>query len=253
MEYVVRINLWGAALALALGIGASIVTSTVVAARAIETRTKQQARQQQDVSVRGAARQRVRADLATWSITLRGGGKTLPEAFAQLTKAEDRTRAFLRENGFTGADLATSAIGTSTFFGRDTYGNETREVNGYSLTKSLTVRSAEVAKVGTVAAKVTSLIGEGLEVASSPPAYTISTLADLRVSLTGKAAADARARAEEIVKNAGGTLGAVRDVQVGVFQVTQPDSTEVSNYGQYDTGTIEKDVSVTVNAKFGVE
>ena len=38
-----------------------------------------------------------------------------------------------------------------------------------------------------------------------------------------------------------------------VLQVTQPFSTDVSNYGVYDTATIEKDVSAVVTVTFGID
>ncbi len=37
---------------------------------------------------------------------------------------------------------------------------------------------------------------------------------------------------------------------MGVVQVLPPSSTEVSDYGAYDTSSIEKEVMVTVKASF---
>ena len=50
----------------------------------------------------------------------------------------------------------------------------------------------------------------------------------------------------------GSGLGQLRGVDVGVFQVTSPNSTEVEDYGVYDTSTLEKDVTAVVNVTFGV-
>jgi uncharacterized protein len=41
-------------------------------------------------------------------------------------------------------------------------------------------------------------------------------------------------------------------VNVGVFQVTSPNSTQVSDYGEYDTSTLEKDVTAVVNVTFSL-
>jgi len=38
----------------------------------------------------------------------------------------------------------------------------------------------------------------------------------------------------------------------GVFQITAPNSTEVSDYGSYDTSTIEKTVKAVVSCEFSV-
>ncbi|HRI54143.1 MAG TPA: SIMPL domain-containing protein, partial [Pseudomonadota bacterium] len=71
--------------------------------------------------------------------------------------------------------------------------------------------------------------------------------------ILGEATKDARTRADEIAANSGCSIGEVRQAQMGVIQITQPDSTEVSGYGRYDTSTIDKDVSVVVSLTLGIE
>jgi hypothetical protein len=40
---------------------------------------------------------------------------------------------------------------------------------------------------------------------------------------------------------------------MGVLQITAADSTDVSDYGVYDTSTIEKDMTAVVSISFAVE
>ncbi len=40
---------------------------------------------------------------------------------------------------------------------------------------------------------------------------------------------------------------------VGVFQITEPYSTEISDYGVFDTNTKEKDITVTMNVTFNLK
>ncbi|HPO83031.1 MAG TPA: SIMPL domain-containing protein, partial [bacterium] len=61
---------------------------------------------------------------------------------------------------------------------------------------------------------------------------------------------DAKARAEKIAQSSGQGVGSLRSASMGVVQVLEPNSTEVSDYGSYDTSTIEKEVMVTVRATF---
>ena len=44
----------------------------------------------------------------------------------------------------------------------------------------------------------------------------------------------------------------LRGVNVGVFQVSSPNSTDVSDYGVYDTTTLRKDVTAVVNVTFAL-
>lgn len=64
---------------------------------------------------------------------------------------------------------------------------------------------------------------------------------------------DTRRRAEEIAKNSGMSIEKMVSARAGVFQITEPYSTEVTDYGVYSTSTREKDVTVTVTASFVVE
>jgi uncharacterized protein len=78
-------------------------------------------------------------------------------------------------------------------------------------------------------------------------------LADLRPKLLADATKDALGRAKVLVDATGGKLGGLRDVNVGVFQITAPNSTEVSDYGVYDTSTLRKDVTAVVNVSFALK
>ena len=55
-----------------------------------------------------------------------------------------------------------------------------------------------------------------------------------------------------LIAASGGRLGSLRGVDVGVFQVTSPNSTDVSDYGTYDTSTLRKDVTAVVNVTFAL-
>ena len=49
-----------------------------------------------------------------------------------------------------------------------------------------------------------------------------------------------------------GELGSVRSAQLGVYQVTPRNSTEVSDYGINDTTSRDKDVTAVVSVTFAV-
>ena len=61
---------------------------------------------------------------------------------------------------------------------------------------------------------------------------------------------DAKSRAEKIAEGTGRKVGSVQEASSGVVQVLTPNSIEVSDYGSYDTSSIEKEVMVTVKASF---
>ncbi|RIK67628.1 MAG: hypothetical protein DCC65_05710 [Planctomycetota bacterium] len=253
MEYKVRLGLAATATIVAIAIVVSIVTSTVVASRAYVARGEQAFKSDQLITVKGSTRKRIRSDQAVWQINVRGERKDLAEAFEALEQGVTRVRKFLEDQGFKPHELTLSAIGTTEHHVRDAKGNETRDISAYSLWRGFTVSTTDVDRVFRAAGEVTQLIKEGVHVMSCEPGYYYNGLAALKVELMSEAARDARARAENIASAAGCKVAEVRSAHMGVLQVTQPLSTDVSDYGLFDTSTIDKDVQAVVTVCFRIE
>jgi len=77
--------------------------------------------------------------------------------------------------------------------------------------------------------------------------------AGLKVAKTADAVKDAKSRAQKIAEGTDKTIGTIKTANMGVVQVLPVNSTEVSDYGTYDTGTIEKEVMITVTVLFTLE
>jgi hypothetical protein len=253
MEYRVRVNILSSALAVAAVVGVSIITSVVVASRAYADRSREARKGEQTMSVKGSARQRITSDLGVWRVHVRAEGPDLPAAYAQLERSVELARAFLGAAGFAEAELKLEAIDTNTFYERDAKGNFTRKVEGYALTRSFTISTPDVRKVERAAGDVTRLIKDGVMVTSDAPEYLYTKLPELRVAILGEASKDARSRADEIARNSGCRVAEVRSAFMGPMQVVRPNGTDVSAGGIYDTGTIDKDVTVVVTLSLAIE
>ena len=102
------------------------------------------------------------------------------------------------------------------------------------------------------AERSSSLLARGVPLAADPPQYVYTKLPSLRPRLLAAATKDAQVRARVLVAASGAKLGKLRGVDVGVFQVSSPNSTDVSDYGVYDTTTLRKDVTAVVNVTFAL-
>lgn len=250
---VFRSSIVVACVALAVSLIVSFVTSAAIVGRAVRGFGTDRLDAQRTLDVRGSARLRVNADFATWTATVRTEAASLSEAFVSMERSTARVRDVLAEHGFRDEAVAVGSVVTTTHYRRDAQGQSTREVAAHELSRMVTISSGDVARVAMAAADATELLGEGVRLDAPPPEFLVTTLPDLRVKIVGQATEDARRRAEEIAASAGSRLGPLRSADSGPLQVTRPDSTDVSGYGQYDTSTIEKDVSVTVNVAFSIE
>lgn len=205
------------------------------------------------LSVTGSAKTRVTADSVKWTFNI---SRTVTEeamqsGYAQLARDLVATKTFLTQR-----NVAESEVTISPVFMEEIYKYSPTGDTGpreYTLRQQVIVQSSDVERVTAIAKDTQELVNKGVRLSSQYPEYFYSKLADLRVSLLSDAVKDAKARAKEIAESSGQSVGSLKAASSGVVQVLSPNSVEVSDYGQYDTGSIEKDVMVTVRATFFVK
>lgn len=198
------------------------------------------------VTVTGSAKRQVASDFVVWNASISVEESTTASAVARLDRWVRRTVVVLRQAGIQDAELTVAPVVTERIVGQ--FGEIT-----FLLTRSLQVRSDRIDAVLSAIAASDRLLAEDVPLTARPPQFTYTKLAALRPALTSRATKDALRRAEAIVKITGGKLGRVIDVSVAPFQVTDPGSTEVDDYGIYDTSTQVKEVTAVVNLTLSVK
>jgi len=201
------------------------------------------------ITVTGSAKARIVSDYIIWDAALTSHGKSPQLAAAQLTGWTKRVRAFFDAQGVAGDELTVQPISTESPGSIDENGDK---VTDYRLTRSFEVRSSRVDAIALLAEHSSSLLTRGIPLAADPPQYVYTKLPSLRPRLLAAATKDAQHRAHVLVDASGAKLGKLRGVNVGVFQVSSPNSTDVSDYGVYDTTTLRKDVTAVVNVTFAL-
>jgi len=207
------------------------------------------------ITVTGSARRTVRSDYVTWSGSYYANEMTISKGYEVITRHEQRIREYLHSRHIPDSLIVFSGINTRDMMKpkRGAKGEYQEEFIGYQLTQSFEVHGTQVDSVGVIAKAITHLAAEGFPVGSEAPQFFYTKLADLRVEMLGEATKDAKRRAEQIAESAGGTIGAIRNARMGVFQITAPNSRDVRDSGIYDTSTIEKDITAVVTVTFAVE
>ncbi|HMO82024.1 MAG TPA: SIMPL domain-containing protein [Pyrinomonadaceae bacterium] len=204
------------------------------------------------ITVTGSAKRRIASDLVVWSSGVSAQSPQLSAAYEQLARDIPRIKQYLLSKGIAEEQMTVSSITTTTLKRRDSEYNDTGEITGYSLSQQIEVRSNEVQKIAQIAREATELINQGILIESRAPQYYYTAIGDLKIEMLGEAAKDAKERAERIASSTGNSIGSVRSARMGVMQITAADSTDVSDYGVYDTSTIEKDMTAVVNISFAV-
>ncbi len=230
-----------------VGLGIILGGSFVIAA-ILTMATLFRIRAQSDlVSVTGSAKMQVTSDQAKWttqvSRTVRESN--LKSGYDQIARDIAIAKTFLTGQGITAEEMTVSPISMNEVYQQD----QTAE-KIYSVYQMITIQSSDVQKITAASNNLSKVVGQGVIFASLSLEYYYSKLPESRIALLSQAIDDAKARANELAKNTGNRVGKLKSATSGVVQVQSLNSTDISDYGMYDTSQIEKQITVTVKASF---
>lgn len=236
---------FGAGVALAIG----LVLASIIGGWAF-VRGKQG---DQTITVTGSARKRIKSDLVIWKAGVSYQASSLADAYRSLADNVPKVKSYLINKGIPDNQITISSISSQTLHGRDSNGQETGEITGYSLRQELEVRSNDVDKIAKIAREATELINQGILLESNAPEYHYTKLGEEKVTMLAEAAKDAKARAEKVAEATNSRIGSVKTARMGVLQITPADSNEVSDSGMNDTSSLDKDITAVVNMGFAID
>lgn len=221
--------------------------------------------EQRSIRVTGSAKKRITSDLIEWSATLEARAADRTAAYKDLRRQTDRTLEFLKAQGIKPDEIQPQ----SSSFEEDIEVTEEFKVlpgvkepvriekktkKGFITHQVIFVRSTDVNRVEKASREVTSLLEEGISVTSSDPEYFYTRLGELKVEMLAAAGKDARARADNILKNTGGAkVGRLIDADMGIININPANSTETSHEGNNDRTSLDKDIITIVHAHFELD
>jgi hypothetical protein len=229
-----------------LALAVAMVTAAWIAAKSFEFTQRSQ------ITVKGFAAKDIVSDLAVWEGVVSTRHRDLPTAYRKLEADSAQILGLLEKVGVPKESTDFQATKTQILYKKAGY-NDTNEIEGYQLSRSLSVKSADVALVQRVASESTALLKQGIEISSASPRFYYSGLEDLKVEMLSAATRDARQRAQTLASNSGSHLGGLRSAQQGVFQITPEHSVEVSGYGENDTSSLKKVIRAVVTVEYGLD
>lgn len=200
---------------------------------------------QKTVRVVGAATQRFESDVVKWRVTLnRNTGLNDVKSGYDLINRDCQTFvSLMTANGIAEKDISVQPINTNQMMNQN-------GPTGYNIQQSIYLVSRDIPTVERLALNPGALSDRGIILQSSSLEYYFSKLPDIKKEMLAAATRDAQSRAVEIAKSTGDRIDKIESARVGVFQITEPYSTEVADYGVYNTSTRVKDITVTVNVVF---
>jgi hypothetical protein len=215
----------------------------------------------QSIAVKGLAEKPVAADYAEWSVGLRVTGPTFAEALAKLRKERPALDAFLVAQGFAADAVKSGKESVTANFVEEEVpggGGRTRTVQrGFNAAQDVLVTSKDLPAVEAAHKAMLQFEAEGHPVHYQDPAFLVSNLEEIKMSLIGAATQNAQARALEFAKNGNVTVGAMRSASQGAFYIlpagASVDSSDYGYGGTYDKSTIAKTARVVVTIDYNIE
>lgn len=210
------------------------------------------------LSATGSASVDFESDFAIWRGEFSVHGDTSKEAYREIQKNADLVKKYFEDNGVSAEEMTFYSVSISQLT-KDIY-NEAGEYvgyedDGYELTQSFAVSSADVDKITNIANECTELIDSGVEIISDYPEYYYTKLDELKLQLIEEATQNAKERIDIMAQNAGCQTGELLTANLGVFQITGAySSTEDYSYGgTFNTSSKDKTASITVRLNYTVK
>lgn len=233
---------------------ALIAISVVFAAYLLGSSYMNRNRTQQSISVTGLGEKDFTSNLIVWNGSFSKRNSVLKDAYAELDADRETIKKYLISKGVKLSEMVFSSISISKEYSRsyDNYGNMTSSVfSGYNLTQNVTIESFAVDNIENISRQVSELINSGVEFYSESPQYYYTKLAELKVEMIASATKDANTRAEKIAKNAGSSLGKLKNASMGVFQIVAQNSSEEYSWGgSFNISSKRKTATITVKLEY---
>jgi hypothetical protein len=230
---------------MALGL---IITSLIAAATFYQTK-----RLGDIVSVTGSSQTKIHSDTVKWRSTFSHtvAVTDLPSGYALMKKEAASITAYLVKNKVAANQITIQPVSIYPQYEQNNYGS-TGKIIGYTLSQQVIVDSTDVDGITELAKDSSELINQGIFFTSDPVEYYYSKLNDLKLDMLAEATKNAKERATKIAESSGSHVASMRSADMGVFQVTAVNSTDISDYGTYDTTSIDKQVMAVVRASFSL-
>lgn len=203
------------------------------------------------LSVTGSAKTDVVSDTVKWTSQITRPVKisNLQSGYTQIANDLVKVKKFLVDSGIPEDSITVSTV---SFYENYSYQQNYQSYTEkeYILSQTITVNSTDVDKITEISKNINAIVSSGVIFQTNSLEYYVSNLPELRVTLLGEAVKDAKARADSLAGASGKKVGSLKSATSGVVQVVSQNSTEISDYGSYDTSAINKQVMVTVKASF---
>ncbi|MBQ6069643.1 MAG: SIMPL domain-containing protein [Bacteroidales bacterium] len=209
------------------------------------------------VSVVGMAERDFTSDLIVWQLSYGVLNYDMKQGYTEIKDINNTVREYLKSKGIDDTEMDFMAIDCN----KETeYHWDAQSQRGYStfagyrLSQTIKIESGNVDKVEQISRNISELLDKGIELDYNNLSYYYTKLSDLKIEMLAEATDNARNRAQTIAKSAGARLGGLQTANMGVFQITAPNSADedYSWGGTFNTSSKKKRASINMRLTYYV-
>jgi hypothetical protein len=208
------------------------------------------------VTVRGFAERDVKADLALWRIGFAITGGNLPDAYRRSQANAAALTGFLAQRGFKPDEISPADLRVTDQMANAYRPKDLTPGERYVLNTTISVRTADVARVDASLHALNDLIRQGIVLTANDADYEFTGLNDIKAPMLRDATRNARDAAQQFANDADSQVGAIQSASQGFFSIVSRDAgADDSGYGRDGGGqsTIDKRVRVVVTLTYYLE
>lgn len=206
---------------------------------------KHSAQVQQTVRVVGYGTEEFDSDMVKWSVSFseRVSLTGTREGYKTMALKLEKFQEMWEKTGIQTSEFKVFPINVNREYGQSGH-------DGYTLNQRIYIVSNEIDKVDKHAINPSLFVDAGVTFDNSTMEFYSSEIEEIKKQLLGKATQNAYERAQEITSSTDLKVDKLISARAGVFQITEPYSTEISDFGMYNTSSARKSIKVTVSADF---
>ena len=210
---------------------------------------------EKSIKVKGVAEKLITSDLAAFTCSVSIKAQNKAEGYSTLDRSAKLLESKLDSLGFTENMREDKSITCAEMFRTVKTIEKNRETSSqifdhFQLTYSLRVRTGDARLVEKNLLKIYELSGRRMDISVSAPEYYISNPEQYKLELVDQASSAAAERARTAASRSGSKLGALMSARQGVIQITAPASTDTSDYGVYNTSSLQKVIRLVMTMEF---
>ena len=223
-------------------IGVSLIISALIFSTAYQNSKKPI----RSLSITGLAKKDFESDTVKWSISFQEMATIVnkKEGFLKVKKEINKMKSLLVSAGITNDKIY---VQPGSFY-------QNYDKNGIpksiTISQGLYVVATNIAGINNLALNPGNLAKKGIYIQNSKISYFSSKIDQLKKDLISKAVQNAKDRAKKMVSQTDVKIDKLISLSSGIFQITEPYSTSYASYGVYNTASKNKEIKVTVHAKF---